>query len=101
MTEQRPPWAEHLEALPAEMRNDLLRLPAVLERTGYSQAGWYRAIQTGAAPAGRLRGSTTVWPAREIEAFCRWQADTLPLNVKREPGSRLQTRRLASPSPYG
>lgn len=71
-----PPWAAHLSV--SDAPPTWLRLPAVLERTGYSERGWYRAMQEGRAPSGQRRGSTVVWSAYDIDAFVRWEMATLP-----------------------
>lgn len=55
-----------------------LTIASVSARTGMTRSSWYRAIQAKRAPAARLRGGRAVWDSREIEAWNRWQMDTLP-----------------------
>lgn len=57
---------------------DSLTVERVVERVGMSRAGWYRAISSGRAPRPFVRGGRRVWDSREIEAWNRWQMDTLP-----------------------
>lgn len=71
-----PPWAAYMP--PADTPLLQLRLGDVLERTGFSRRSWYEAMQAGTAPAGRKRGACVVWSSHEIEAFNRWQLETLP-----------------------
>lgn len=56
------------------MRNDspemLLRMPAVLARTGLSRSTLYARIKAGDFPGGlRLTERTRAWPASEVEAW--------------------------------
>lgn len=84
--ESPPPWAAYTRD-DIEMR--FLRREAVLERTGYSERAWYRAIAEGRAPEGQRRGGTVVWSSIDIDAFLRWEAATLPparSNGKRRHG---------------
>ena len=57
---------------------EILPIDRVIERTGMTRASWYRAISAKRAPAGMKRGIRSVWDSREIEAWNRWQAATLP-----------------------
>jgi predicted DNA-binding transcriptional regulator AlpA len=47
----------------------LLRLPQVLERTGYSRSGWYKAIAEGRAPEPIKRGRSSLWRSDLIDAL--------------------------------
>jgi predicted DNA-binding transcriptional regulator AlpA len=79
-TEHRPPWMDYHpgDTFPTE----ILTLERVLERTGMSRSGWYQLISQGRAPVPSRRGvCTSVWDSREIEAWNRWQMDTLPRRV--------------------
>lgn len=49
----------------------LLRLPDVLRRTGYSRAGWYKAIAEGRAPQPLKRGAVSLWPSDVIDNYVR------------------------------
>ncbi len=75
-TEPQPPWMAYHpgENWPTES----LTIVSVTSRTGMTKSSWYRAIQAKRAPAARLRGGRAVWDSREIEAWNRWQMDTLP-----------------------
>jgi predicted DNA-binding transcriptional regulator AlpA len=75
-TEPQPPWMAYHpgENWPTES----LTIVSVTSRTGMTKSSWYRAISAGRAPAARLRGGRAVWDSREIEAWNRWQMDTLP-----------------------
>jgi prophage regulatory protein len=54
----------------------LLRLPAVIERTGLSKTEIYRRIKAGAFPAhSKLSPKVTVWASDEIDA---WVAARIP-----------------------
>lgn len=49
-----------------------MRLPAVLEATGYSKASWYAKIADGIAPKGLKldpNGRAVVWFEDDIEAL--------------------------------
>lgn len=48
----------------------LLRLPAVVERTGLSKTEIYRRIRAGVFPPQLKRGSrTSVWPSDAVDAW--------------------------------
>lgn len=47
----------------------LLRLDAVLARTGYSKSGWYKAIAEGRAPEPVKLGRSSRWRSDVIAAL--------------------------------
>lgn len=75
-TEHQPPWMAYHpgQSWPTEM----LSIARVLDRTAMSKSSLYLAIQQQRAPAPLHRGRQSVWDSREIEAWNRWQAATLP-----------------------
>ena len=55
---------------------NLLRLPAVIDRTGLSKPTIYRMLKAGTFPRPRrINGKTIAWPDSEIE---KW-IETLPV----------------------
>jgi predicted DNA-binding transcriptional regulator AlpA len=75
-TEPQPPWMAYHPG--QNWPTESLTIVSVMSRTGMTKSSWYRAIGAGRAPAARLRGGRAVWDSREIEAWNRWQMDTLP-----------------------
>ena len=57
----------------------LLRLPAVLERSGYSESGLYEAMARGEFPRPRKRGATAVWVESEVSDAIERQIRELPV----------------------
>lgn len=58
------------------MPQSLLRLPAVIERTGYSRASIYAAIKGGKFPAPIKLGARAVaWPSGDIDTFVQQRID--------------------------
>lgn len=52
------------------MTQALLRLPAVMERTGYSRSTLYLLIQRGEFPSPIALGARAVaWPSEDIDAW--------------------------------
>lgn len=50
----------------------LLRLPALIERTGESRSSLYRRTKNGTFTTPiKLGGRSSVWPAHEADAICR------------------------------
>lgn len=64
----------------------LLRLPAVLERSGYSESGLYEAMARGEFPRPRKRGATAVWVESEV-------SDAIARQIRELPVAEPQDRR--------
>ena len=57
------------------MAQSLLRLPAVIQRTGYSRSSLYALISKGEFPASVALGARAVaWPSDEID---KWIAERI------------------------
>lgn len=54
------------------MAQSLLRLPAVMERTGFKRSQIYKLIQQGEFPAPITLGTrTSAWPSDDIDRWVR------------------------------
>jgi predicted DNA-binding transcriptional regulator AlpA len=73
----------------------LLRLPAVLERSGYSESGLYEAMARGEFPRPRRRGGTAVWVESEVSDAIARQIRELPVA---EPQATRGRRKREMPS---
>lgn len=72
----KPAWAERF----TNMAQSLLRLPAVIQRTGYSRSSLYALISRGEFPASVALGARAVaWPSDEID---RWIAGRIEQSRK-------------------
>lgn len=60
------------------MGETLLTIRQVCERTGYSRAGLYRAMQAGEFPRPLKRGNASLWVESEVQAAIDRQVETLP-----------------------
>jgi prophage regulatory protein len=54
---------------PAVDDSRMLRLPAVMDRTGISRPTIYRLMQKGEFPKAAKIGGSSVWPEREVTAY--------------------------------
>ena len=60
------------------MSESLLRIGAVIERTGMSRSGIYAGMIAGTFPLARKRRSTPLWLASEIDSWIEREIATLP-----------------------
>jgi len=73
----------------------LLRLSAVLERSGYSESGLYEAMARGEFPRPRKRGATAVWVESEVSEAIARQIRELPVAEPQDRRKR-QSRQEAA-----
>jgi predicted DNA-binding transcriptional regulator AlpA len=73
------------------MGESLLRLTAVLDRTGHSRSSWYAEILAGRAPRPVKRGKASLWLESEVQAVIDRDAATLPRSMGRMMGRRRKT----------
>lgn len=57
------------ELAPLLRPHQLLKLPAVLEKTGLSRSRIYELLQKGMFPAPVKEGSANLWSSHEVEAW--------------------------------
>lgn len=70
------------------MAQSLLRLPAVVQRTGYSRSTLYALIQKGDFPAPISLGARAVaWPSEEIDAWIHRRIQMGRLGQRANPAS--------------
>lgn len=72
MSGQSDEAREHRAKQESHRRESLLRIDAVLARTGLRKSQWYHLIREGLAPAAieiAPGGRTRVWIESEIQAF--------------------------------
>jgi prophage regulatory protein len=84
------------------MGRSLLRLPAVLQRTGESRSGWYRGMEEGRYPPPIQRGRINLWIDTEIDEVVEAQirAARQPDAKRRPPVARpRKPERNTSPAP--